>query len=65
MCDTDYLKNKILDIPKELQDTDDYKLNVWICNGKLIRMVLNPFKPAKIPYMAAPMNLTHIHSFLV
>ena len=23
---------------------------MWICNNKLIRMVLNPFKPAKIPY---------------
>ena len=35
----------------------NYKLIYGICNGKLLRMVLNPFKPAKIPYMSAPYEL--------
>ena len=57
MCDTDILKEQHVEIPKELQDFDELQINAWICNGKLLRMVLNPFKPAKIPYVAAPYEL--------
>ena len=57
MCDTEMLLDQQIDIPKELQKLDELQVNVWICNGKLIRMVLNPFKPSTIPYMAAPYEL--------
>jgi len=57
MCDTEMLKEQGVDIPEELEDTDELQTNVWICNGKLLRMVINPFKPARIPYMAAPYEL--------
>ena len=57
MCDTDMLREQNVEIPKELQDFDELQINAWICNGKLLRMVLNPFKPAKIPYVAAPYEL--------
>ena len=60
MVDVDMLLEQGVDIPEELQDVDELQANVWICNGKLIRMVLNPFKPAKIPYMAAPYELKPI-----
>ena len=57
MCDIDMLLEQEVDIPKDLQNLDELQVNVWICNGKLIRMVLNPFKPSTIPYMAAPYEL--------
>jgi len=57
MVDTDLLEEQNVDIPKELKDFDELQANVWICNGRLIRMVLNPFKPAAIPYSAAPYEL--------
>ena len=57
MCDTELLIDNEIDIPKELKEYDELQANIWICNGKLLRMVLNPFKPAKIPYMAAPYEL--------
>src|SRR6056300_368896 len=57
MCDVDMLIENEVEIPKELKKFDELQANIWICNGKLIRMVLNPFKPAKIPYMAAPYEL--------
>jgi len=57
MCDTELLLDNEIDIPKELKEFDELQANIWICNGKLLRMVLNPFKPAKIPYMAAPYEL--------
>ena len=57
MVDVDMLLEQDIEIPKELRDFDELQANVWICNNKLIRMVLNPFKPAKIPYVAAPYEL--------
>ena len=57
MCDVEMLQEQGVDIPKELAQMDELQANIWICNDKLIRMVLNPFKPAKIPYMAAPYEL--------
>jgi len=57
MCDVEMLEQNDVEIPKELKKFDELQANIWVCNGKLIRMVLNPFKPAKIPYMAAPYEL--------
>ena len=57
MVDTEMLEEQGVDIPKELTDFDELQANVWICNGKLLRMVLNPFKPSRIPYHAAPYEL--------
>jgi len=57
MVDTETLEEQGVDIPEELMAMDELQANVWICNGKLIRMVLNPFKPATIPYVASPYEL--------
>ena len=57
MVDTELLEEQGIDIPKELKEFDELQANVWICNNKLLRMVLNPFKPSKIPYSAAPYEL--------
>jgi len=57
MCDIEMLQDQGVEIPKELQTFDELQTNVWICNGKLLRMVLNPFKPSTIPYVAAPYEL--------
>ena len=57
MVDVEMLEEQDITIPDELKDFDELQANVWICNGKLIRMVLNPFKPSKIPYHAAPYEL--------
>ena len=57
MVDVEMLEDQGVDIPEELTDFDELQANVWICNGKLLRMVLNPFKPSRIPYHAAPFEL--------
>ena len=57
MVDIEMLEEQDIDIPKELKEFDELQANVWVCNGMLLRMVLNPFKPAKIPYHAAPYEL--------
>ena len=57
MVDTEMLEEQGVDIQDELMSFDELQAKVWICNGKLIRMVLNTFKPARIPYQAVPYEL--------
>ena len=38
-------------------EVKELQANVWFCNNRVIRLVLNPFKPANIPYYAAPCEL--------
>ena len=52
--DTDMLEQYGVKIPKESKNLDEVNANVWVCNGEVIRMVLNPFKPTRIPYYATP-----------
>ena len=46
-----------LDIPEEFEEVDQLQANIWLCNNKIMRLVLNPFKPVRIPYMAVPYEL--------
>ena len=55
--DTDILEENGVRIPRELKDSEQLSVNVWICNGEVLRLVLNPFKPARIPYYAVPYEL--------
>jgi len=55
--DTQMLIENDVKIPKELSDHDELHANIWVCQNNLLRVVLNPFKPARIPYMAAPYEL--------
>ncbi len=55
--DVDIIEEAGVTIPKELEGFEELQANIWICNGRVIRAVLNPFKPAKIPYYAVPYEL--------
>jgi len=52
--DADVLKDYDVDIPSELKDAEQLNCNIWICNGQVIRLVMNPFSPQIIPYYAVP-----------
>jgi hypothetical protein len=52
--DTDILEDHDVDIPKELKDKDQVSVNIWVCNGQVLRLVMNPFTPAILPYYAVP-----------
>tara|TARA_R110000744_G_scaffold140562_1_gene251797 strand:+ start:3003 stop:5141 length:2139 start_codon:yes stop_codon:yes gene_type:complete len=52
--DTEILEDHDIDIPRKLKNADQLNVNLWVCNGQVIRMVMNPFKPALIPYYAVP-----------
>src|SRR6056300_996359 len=55
--DSEILKEAGVDIPDDMSDLDEVQANIWYCNGRILRAVLNPFKPARIPYYAVPYEL--------
>ena len=57
IIDTELLENEDVTIPSEYKDLDQVQANVWVVNNQVIRLVVNPFKPVRIPYMAAPYEL--------
>ena len=54
VMDMQTIEDHEIDIPKELESADELQVNIWICNGRVVRSVLNPFKPVRLPYYAVP-----------
>lgn len=57
VLDTELAEEADIEIPKELEDKDEVQVNIWVCNNQIIRLVLNPFTPTRIPYLAVPYEL--------
>ena len=55
--DTEMLTDFGIKLPSTYKDTDEVSANIWMCNNSIIRAVLNPFKPQRLPYVAAPYEL--------
>ena len=58
-----YLASEIgLEI-NQLSALDEVQINAWICNGKVLRAVLNPFTPERIPYQSVPYEINPYQLF--
>ena len=57
ILDAELAKEADIEIPKELRKKDEIQVNIWVCNGQILRLVLNPFTPSRIPYLAVPYEL--------
>lgn len=57
VIDADHAALADLKIPPEAEQDDEYQVNIWICNGQILRLVFNPFTPKRIPYHATPYEL--------
>jgi hypothetical protein len=55
--DTETAEDAGLKLPREAKKLDQVQVNAWICGGHILRLVLNPFKPTRIPFYAAPYEL--------
>jgi len=51
------LEDAGVDLPDSVGESDEVQANIWYCNGRVLRAVVNPFQPAKIPYYAVPYEL--------
>lgn len=46
------------DLIKDLDIDEPFvNLNVWVCNGHVLKAVVNPFEPQRLPYHAFPYEL--------
>ena len=54
IMDREYAEEAGIEIPEELDDLDEFHVNAWICGHHILRLVMNPFTPQRIPYHAVP-----------
>lgn len=62
VVDKQIAKDAEIEIPKEYEDYDEVQVNIWVCSNYAIRVVFNPFIPARIPYFIVPYE---IHPFSI
>jgi len=52
VMDAEYCRQVGMEIDESVDDLDEVQINAWICNGQMLRSVVNPFTPFRIPYHA-------------
>jgi hypothetical protein len=57
MMDTEIAKDAGIKLPKEYKGHDQIQVNAWISGSQILRLVFNPFTPARIPYNVIPYEL--------
>ena len=56
ILDAELAEEADIEIPEELEDQDELQVNIWVCNGQILRLVLNPFTPTRIPYSVSALR---------
>ncbi len=54
IMDAEYAREVGIELDDEIDDLDEVQINAWVCGDKLLRAVINPFTPYRIPYNAFP-----------
>jgi len=55
--DREIIEGYDVEIPEELRDLEQISVNIWVCNNNVLRLVMNPFTPAYLPYYATPYEM--------
>ena len=54
IVDRKTLEDSQLAIPEGMDEEQEFQINAWVTENRVLRMVLNPFKPYRIPYNSFP-----------
>ena len=54
MMDAEYAREVGIELDEDIDDLDEVQINAWVCGNMLLRAVVNPFTPYRIPYHAFP-----------
>ena len=54
IMDAEYAREVGIELDDSVDDLDEVQINAWVCGDKLLRAVINPFTPYRIPYNAFP-----------
>ena len=46
-----------MEIPEDLSELDQVQVNIWVSGMHILRCVLNPFTPSRIPYQVIPYEI--------
>ena len=57
VLDANFAREVGMDIAEDMTEFDQVQINAWICGQEVIRCVLNPFTPARIPFQAFPFEV--------
>ena len=57
VMDAELAEEADFEIPADMEDRDQIQVNIWVCNGQILRLVMNPFTPIRIPYCAVPYEM--------
>ena len=52
--DKKVLEDAQIPVPEGMDDEKEMQINAWVTENRVLRMVVNPFKPYRIPYNAFP-----------
>ena len=61
MLDSDLVRD--MDLPIDIDDLSEIPVNAWISGNKVLRLVMNPFVPYRIPYFAVPYEINPYQLF--
>ena len=54
IMDAEYAREVGIELSDDIADLDEVQINAWVCGNQLLRAVINPFTPYRIPYSAFP-----------
>ena len=54
LMDAEYAREVGIELDEDIDDLDEVQVNAWISGNKILRAVINPFTPYRIPYHAFP-----------
>ena len=57
VIDAKFAKEVGMEGTEELSEFDQMQVNVWVCGTSILRCVVNPFTPARIPFQAFPFEI--------
>ena len=63
VLDAKFAKSVGLEISDEMSEFDQVQINAWVTGNCVIRCVLNPFTPARIPYQIFPYEVNPYQLF--
>ena len=54
IMDAEYAREVGIELDDSIDDLDEVQINAWVCGNQLLRAVINPFTPYRLPYHAFP-----------
>ena len=54
IMDAEYAREVGIELADDIDDLDEVQVNAWVCGNSLLRAVVNPFTPYRLPYHAFP-----------